>query len=650
MKPSPRFGAVALLLAASLGCRALSGGTANVPTYDAETFFASTTIRGASFSADGSQLLMTSDESGVFNAHAIDLASGETSQLTRSTSDAIFTQGWFPDDNRFLYSADQGGNELTHLYVLEEDGTVVDLTPGEELKARFFGWSEDDSSFFVLTNERDPQFFDLYRYYVAGDFPVEAAVRGNEIVPYPREQIFRNPGGYNISDVSRDGLWVALAKIRNNADDDIYVVRVGAEEEQIHVTPHTGDVSHGVMAFSPDHRRLYYSSNAGSEFDRVWSYDLTTGERSVVFEDDWDVRFYSFSRDGRYLVTGVNADARTEIRVFDAATGAELDLPNFPGGDIRGVTFEPDSERVAFYVNGDTSPSNLVLLNLATDRYEELTDTLSPDIDADDLVEAEVVRYPSFDGLDIPALLYRPHQASAANPLPALVWVHGGPGGQSRKGYSPTIQHLVNNGYAILAVNNRGSSGYGKTFHHMDDRRHGDVDLKDCIWGRRYLEGLDWVDGDRVGIIGGSYGGYMVCAALAFEPEAFEVGVDIFGVTNWLRTLESIPAWWADFRDSLYAEMGDPEKDRESLHARSPLFHAENIVKPMLVVQGANDPRVLQVESDEMVAKARANGVEVEYVLFPDEGHGFRAKKNRITASRAYVEFLDRHLKGAGSR
>ena len=243
-------------------------------------------------------------------------------------------------------------------------------------------------------------------------------------------------------------------------------------------------------------------------------------------------------------------------------------------------------------------------------------------------------------------MLYRPHSASADNPVPALVWVHGGPGGQSRKGYRAIIQHLVNHGYAVLAVNNRGSSGYGKTFYHMDDKKHGDVDLKDCVWGRRYLESLDWIDGSKVGIIGGSYGGYMVAAALTFEPDAFDVGIDVFGVTNWLRTLSNIPPWWESFKESLYDELGDPATDEERLHRISPLFHASNITKPLLVVQGANDPRVLQVESDEIVEAVRNNDVPVEYVIFPDEGHGFKSKANRITASDKYVEFLGIHLKG----
>ena len=198
----------------------------------------------------------------------------------------------------------------------------------------------------------------------------------------------------------------------------------------------------------------------------------------------------------------------------------------------------------------------------------------------------------------------------------------------------------------MLAANNRGSSGYGKTFFHMDDRNHGEKDLQDIVWARTYLEGVEGIDPDKIGIIGGSYGGFMTAAALAFEPDVFDVGVNIFGVTNWVRTLQSIPPWWGSFRDALYDEMGDPETDLERLERISPLFHADNIVKPMLVIQGANDPRVLQVESDELVAAARENGATVEYVLFPDEGHGFQKRENRISASEAIVSFLDTYLKG----
>jgi len=255
------------------------------------------------------------------------------------------------------------------------------------------------------------------------------------------------------------------------------------------------------------------------------------------------------------------------------------------------------------------------------------------------------VRFKARDGMTIPNFLWKPHQATPARKAPALVWVHGGPGGQTVPAYNATIQYLVNHGYAVLAINNRGSSGYGKTFFAADDRKHGREPLWDCVDAKKYLQTLDYVDPDRIGIIGGSYGGYMVLAALAFEPQEFKVGVDLFGVANWIRTLESIPAWWEGQRTALYAEMGDPVKDRKMLEEVSPLLHANLIRRPLLVLQGANDPRVLKVESDEVVAAVKKNGVPSEYIVFPDEGHGFTKKANQIAGYSAILRFLDAHLK-----
>ncbi|MDQ3039416.1 MAG: prolyl oligopeptidase family serine peptidase, partial [Pseudomonadota bacterium] len=214
---------------------------------------------------------------------------------------------------------------------------------------------------------------------------------------------------------------------------------------------------------------------------------------------------------------------------------------------------------------------------------------------------------------------------------------------------SAFIQYLANHGYVVLGINNRGSSGYGKTFFAADDGKHGREPLWDTVSAKQYLQSLDYVDPDRIGIIGGSYGGYMTVAALAFKPEEFKVGVDIFGVTNWLRTLESIPAWWEAQRTALYKEVGDPTTQRDFLIATSPLFHADKIRRPLMVLQGANDPRVLQSESDDIVAAVRKNGVPVEYVVFPDEGHGFSKKPNQIEGYGKVLVFLDKYLKGDGA-
>ncbi len=629
------LGASMIVLA---GC-ASSGGGVSTPhrTYSAAAFFQTTAFgmaasSGLAFSPDGRQILTSNDSSGVFNAYALSIAGGAPTPLTQSTTNATFAVSYFPNDERVLVSSDGGGNELTHIYVRERDGTLRDLTPGENVKADFAGWRGDGGAFWLTSNERDPQVFDLYEYDAA---------------TYERRLAYQNPG-MEIADISKNGRWLALVQPRTSADSNIFLVNLHARDmrEPRLITEHTGNISYGVYEFTPDSSALIYGTNEHGEFNQAWRYDLATAAKSPLIEAEWDVMFVVHSPSGRYRVSAVNADASTNVTILDTQTQRNVRLNGVPAGDLGGVRFNRDETRIAFTVASDTSPSDIFTAPLSTGQATRLTHALNPEIDEEMLVEATVERYPSFDGLQIPGILYRPRTASAATPVPAIVFVHGGPGGQSRRGYSAMIQHLVNHGYAVFAANNRGSSGYGKTFFHMDDRRHGEVDLDDIVYARTYLQSLDWVDDNRIGIMGGSYGGYMVAAALAFRPDVFDVGINIFGVTNWQRTLTSIPPWWASFREALYDEMGDPATDSERHHRISPLFHASNIRRPMLVVQGANDPRVLQVESDEIVAAVRANNVPVEYVLFPDEGHGFLRKENRVTAQEAYLRFLQEHLGG----
>jgi len=610
----------------------------SLPRYAAKEFFETTSFRMPSpgpfaFDSETGELLISSDETGVYNAWALDTRSGERRALTGSEGAPIFALSWFPVDQRFLYTQDGGGDELNHVFVQTPGGQVTDLTPGSELKAGFAGWLADGSAFFLQTNERDPAAFDLYRYSAED---------------YSRELLFENRARFSVSAVSGDGRWLALTRELSNSDSNLYLVDLhAADAEPMLITEHEGDVEHSVYGFTPDNSRVVYGTDAYGEFAQAWTYDVASGEHALLIADDWDVMYVSYSASGRYRVSAVNRDARTAVTIDDLSEDREVDLPSLPEGDLLGIRFSRDERSLAFALNADTAPPDVYAVNLATPSAVRVTRALNPVIDQSELVDGEVARFASYDGLEIPGILYRPREASADSPVPALVFVHGGPGGQSRKGYRATFQHLVNHGYAIFAINNRGSSGYGKTFYHLDDQKHGEADLGDVVASRDFLAGLDWIDGERIGIYGGSYGGYMVAAALAFEPEVFEVGINVFGVTNWVRTLESIPPWWGAFRARLYDEMGDPAQDGERLRRISPLFHAQNIVRPLLVVQGANDPRVLKAESDELVDAVRANDVPVEYVLFDDEGHGFRKRENRITASDAYLEFLDEHLRSA---
>ncbi len=603
--------------------------------YTIEQFMTTTKLGGASFSPDEKKILYSSNETGIFNAFTMPVSGGKPTQLTKSTTDSTFAVSYFPKDERILYSRDQGGNENNHLYVRELDGKEKDLTPGEKVKANFFGWKEDDfSAFYVLTNERDARFFDLYKY---------------DAKTYARTLLYQNDGNYQVADISRNEKWIALGKPRTTSDSDIYLYDV-AKKEHKHITPHKGTASYTASEFDPSSTSLYFLTDDGSEFKRVARYVLASGKSEDVERADWDIMYTYFSKNGGYRVTAINEDGRTVIRLHDVKAGKQVVLPQMPEGDITSVVIARSEKRMAFYHNGDRAPSNLHVYEFGTGKATRLTNTLSTEINAEDLVDAQVVRFKSFDGMEIPNILYKPHQATPENKAPAIVWVHGGPGGQTRKGYSALFQYLANHGYVVLGINNRGSSGYGKTFFTADDQKHGKEPLLDCIEAKKYLASLPYVDGSRIGIAGGSYGGYMTLAALAFHPDAFNVGVDIFGVSNWLRTLKSVPPYWESFRQALYQEMGDPATHEQMLKDISPLFHADKIKKPLLVIQGANDPRVIKPESDDIVQAVKKNKVPVEYVVFPDEGHGFTKRKNEEEAYSRTLKFLDQYLKKSGTK
>ncbi|MEM9669462.1 MAG: alpha/beta fold hydrolase [Pseudomonadota bacterium] len=608
--------------------------TRTIQTYSAEAFFQTTSYMMASngghaFSADGDKLLISSDKTGVFNAFVFG-AGDKAEPLTRSDDDATFAQSFFPNDDRIIVTADQGGNELNHIFVRGMDGTLKDLTPGDNVKAVFGGWHQDNSVFYIWSNERDPSFFDVYAH---------------DVETYERRLVFGNPG-FQPGAISRDGRWLSMDQPVTSANSNVFLVDLAADTpEPVLVTDHEGNIAYSTYGFTPDSRKLIFATNEFGEFNQAWTHVLDTGEKAALIEADWDVSFVFYSPSGRYRIHAVNADALTELTVLDTQSNETLAMDGVPEGQIGQVRFNRDETELALGVNTDTSPFDVYRMILG-ETAKRLTSALNPAINEADLATATIERFDSFDGVTIPGVLYRPLQASADAPVPGVVFVHGGPGGQSTRGYSALVQHLVNHGYAVYAANNRGSSGYGKTFFHMDDRRHGEEDLRDIVEAGNYLRSLDWIDETKIAVMGGSYGGYITAAALTFHPEAFDAGVNIFGVTNWVRTLTSIPPWWEAFKEALYDEMGDPATDGERHRRISPLFHAENIIKPLLVVQGANDPRVLQVESDEIVEAVRANGVPVEYIVFPDEGHGFLRKENRIAASDAYVAFLNEHLKG----
>ncbi|MBN2070782.1 MAG: S9 family peptidase [Candidatus Krumholzibacteriota bacterium] len=619
--------AILLVLTAMISSCAEKG----VREYTIEQFMDNVIVSGGYFSHDEKNLLVTMDESKIFNAYRIPISGGPADQLTDSRKHSVFALSYFPEDNRFLYLSDKGGNEIYHIYLRDEDGIIEDLTPEVKARALFYGWTKNEDNFVFGSNKRDSKYMDIYLM---------------DIETLTPKMIYLNDAGYNFAWISDDMRYMAFSRVLTEHDTEMYIYDRETGEMR-HISEHTGDIIYTPLEFSKDSNYLYYLTDEESEFTYLKKYELATGKSETVEKADWDISFSYCSWNGTYRATGINNDGRTEIRIYRTETGELVELPAFPDGVISSVGFSKSERYMRFHLSDPRSTNNLFVYDFETGKYRKLTDSMNPEINRNDLVEPEIVRYRSFDDEVIPALYFKPKGIKPGESVPAIVYVHGGPGGQARVGYSALLQYLVNHGYAVLAVNNRGSSGYGKRFSALDDHSHGNGDLRDCVEGKNWLIKTGYVDPGRIGILGGSYGGYIVLAALAFQPEEFAAGVDLFGISNWVRTLSNIPPWWENYRDALYKEIGDPETDEEYLKSISPLFHAENIKRPLMVLQGANDPRVFKIESDEIVEAARRNGAVVEYMVFDDEGHGFLKKENRLAGYGAVLKFLDRHLKNS---
>lgn len=602
-----------------------------VNKYSIDQFYKNVNTWFAAFSPDESKVLVSSNETGIYNVFEISLSDGSMRQVTNSTADSFFAIDYVPGTSQILYSADKGGNEIDHIYLLSDDGSTVDLTPGDAVKASFNGFSKDKKVMYFSTNGRDPQYFDLYKMNVGEWKP---------------EMIWENSEGLDYSGSTKDRNILALEKSISSSENRLFLYdRLTGKTTEISEPDKPG--SYSASGFTNDNASIYYTTDVGKEFTYLVKYDIATGSREVVYESAWGVLDCILSENEKYRMLIINEDARIKLKITDQSTGLEVVWPEVPGSNIEDLDISESEKYLLLGLGTSRTPGDLYLFEFGGTELKKLTDNLNPEINPEDLAEAEVVRYTSFDGMEIPAIYYKPLTATKKNKVPAMVMVHGGPGGQAMTYYDPLIQYLVNHGYAVLDVNNRGSGGYGKTFFKMDDRNHGDKDLKDCIWGKKWLQSQEYIDAENIGIIGGSYGGFMTMAAMTSAPEEFKVGVNLFGVTNWLRTLKSIPPWWGSFRESLFNEMGDPfTADSVRLYNISPVFHGNNVKNPVMVLQGANDPRVLQAESDDMVEAIRAAGVPVEYVIFPDEGHGFIKKENQIKAYSQIKDFLDKYLKG----
>jgi dipeptidyl aminopeptidase/acylaminoacyl peptidase len=586
-------------------------------------------VSGLSFSPDGAKVLVSTDADGVPNAWALPVAGGAPVQLTRSPKDPVWSLCYFPRDERILYRSGPAGDE-DHLFVRELDGKAVELFPGKT--DHFIGWMAD-GALLVEADNLSARSHDLYRIAADG---------------YGKTLVNRNS-----SDLSRlvaaspDGRYLAYKEDSNDLIRTVRVHDLKTDDDQSLLLK-DGFTIHVPLRFRPDSGALLALSDVDQDFNTqefrgLVSWDLMAAVPRDLIRRSWDVRDALYSSDGKRLAVIAGGDTRTDLELYDAATLKPVALPPIPGaGDVAEVAFSRDGRELAALASGGAMPPAVWVYDLsASSAPRRLGDGAGAGI------EGTLTRFQAPDKTSIPGILYKPAQASPEHKVAAIVWIHDGPSGQSRLGFDPIVQSLVQHGYAVLAVNERGSFGYGWRFQSLDDRRHGKQDLDDCVAAKAVLAATGWVDPARIALGGTGFGGYLTLAALTSRPQEFAAGVDLFGIGNWQRVLDALPFKSAE-RGILADEMGHAGGLETLLWA--PYRHAADIARPLILVQGARDTLAIPAEAAEIVAAVKAKRGTVEEIVLPDAAHGLILRGDREKVYDAVAGFLDRNLKAAAAK
>jgi dipeptidyl aminopeptidase/acylaminoacyl peptidase len=586
-------------------------------------------ISGLSFSPDGGKVLVSMDTDGVPNAYALPVAGGPPVQLTRSAKDPVWAVSYFPADERVLYRSGPAGDE-DHLFVRELDGKAGELMPGKT--TRFLGWAADGALWVEIDNTGS-QSRDLYKVAAAG---------------YARTLVDTNASPLvRLAAVSPDGRFLVYMQNNNDLNRDVHIRdRQTGQDHQLLMGE--GFAVHIPLGFSPDGTALLTLNDVGNQFRGLARVEMVSGMGNSLLRKSWDLLDARYSPDGKRIAVIAGGDTRSGLELYDAATLQPVALPDLPPlGEVDAIAFSRDGRKLAFLGSGGTTPPGVWVYDLAKPAAPRRL----AGGEAGDWVEGELTRFKSADDHQITGILYKPRQTPSAGggaKIPAIVWVHDGPSGQARLGFDPLIQSLVQRGYAVFAVNHRGSFGYGKAFLRLDDRKHGVADLEDCVTARGWLAASGWADPRRIAIGGVGHGGFLTLSALAFAPQEFAAGIDLFGVSDWRRVINGLPYGSAE-RTILADEMGHVV-DWQVGSVKSPHDHAGEIVRPLLLVQGARDTLAIPSEAADIAAALGKKKQVVEEIVLPDAAHGFVLRADRERVYKAVGDFLDRALKAGPAK
>ncbi len=632
-----------LIMAASIS---ISMNADIPPLLDRELFFGDPEISGGQLSPDGEYLSFMRPYQGTRNLWVKTRTASfdEAIPVTDRTDRPIPGYFWSRDGKYLLFVMDQGGDENYNIYALNpaeaSPGVIPEarnITDMEGVRAMIFHISHNDPDLmFVGLNNRDAAWHDLYSLRIStGELTL----------------LRENTNRFTSWNFDWEDRLRLASRTKENGDNELWRMDPGDSEELIY---EWGLMESAYSAgFHKDNEKIYLVTNKGKERDKskLFLMDINTLEKSLVEEDpEGRVDFGGLwqSNKTRDIIATFYTDDRTRAYFHNKDFESHYKHLKSTLGDAE-VSFSSGTlDESVFMVVGysDVKPSSVYIYDLES-RNLTYQYTPRPGLPEEYMSDMIPIRYPSSDGLEIPAYLTLPKNMGDKN-LPLVVVPHGGPWARDTWGFSTYSQFLANRGYAVLQPNFRGSTGFGKAFLDAGNNQWGDLMQDDITWGVKYLVEKGIVDPERVAIFGGSYGGYATLAGLAFTPEVYAAGVSFVGPSNLITLLNSIPPYWEAARKMFHERMGDPStpEGKEQLIRQSPLFSADRIVAPLLVVQGQNDPRVIKAESDQIVVALRDRGFPVEYINAPDEGHGFARPENNMAFIAAMEKFLARHIEG----
>ena len=576
---------------------------------------------GASWSPDGRRISFLTEITGVPQVWEIQAGGGWPEQLTFH-EERVSGAEYSPTKEEILFGMDSGGNERSQLFLIGPGGGEErDLTRAPEAIHYSGGFSPDGTSVAFTATRRNGTDFDVF---------VQALPDGEP------EMVWKTAGYHTVSGWSPDGSYLIVSRHHSNTDNDLYGLDLESCEVTL-LTPHEGEARFRSPNVTSDGGHLYLATDRDGDFLRIARLDLGTLELEYLTGDDHDVEEVELSRDGRLLAVTRNVGGYSDLLLFNGRGGRMPD-PEVPRGIVGGLAFSPDGGQLLFTFVGPTRNPDVWTMRLPDGEARRLTRSSKAGIPPESFKRPTMVRYPSFDGLEIPAVFYEPENPDA----PVIVNVHGGPESQSRPTFAPVTQYLLDRGHAVLLPNVRGSTGYGKRYTHLDDVRLRMDSVKDLAHAAYWLRERGH---ERIAVMGGSYGGFMVLAALTEYPDLWSAGVDIVGIANLVTFLENTGSYRRKLREPEY---GSLENDGEFLRSISPIHKADRITAPLMVVHGKNDPRVPVGEAEQIVESVRANGGRVEYLLYGDEGHGLAKLGNRLDAYPRIAAFLEETLGAAG--